>query len=57
MHLAETDIPIESIALNVGYTNPSYFTRRFKQLNKCSPSDYRLSYQQAVFSKSEARED
>lgn len=39
--LIKTCIPINSIAMNVGYTDQSYFTRKFFKIVGCSPSDYR----------------
>ena len=39
--LAETDVPIESIAVNVGYTDKNYFSRIFKKTVGVSPSTYR----------------
>ncbi len=39
--LAETDIPINDIALDVGYTRVNYFSRVFKKEFGTSPIDYR----------------
>lgn len=36
-----TELPIESIALSCGYTDPLVFTKAFKQMKKMSPSAYR----------------
>lgn len=39
--LAETDSPVTEIALNCGFSNPSYFSKQFKALLGCTPSEYR----------------
>ena len=39
--LHNSAMPITSIAYAVGFQDPSYFTRTFKQRFGCSPSDYR----------------
>ena len=39
------DIPIESIALSCGYTDPLVFAKAFKQLKKMSPSAFRREMQ------------
>lgn len=39
------DIPIESIALSCGYTDPLVFAKAFKQLKKMSPSAFRKEMQ------------
>ena len=38
-----TSLPIESIALSCGYSDPLVFAKSFKQIKKMSPSAYRLS--------------
>lgn len=40
-----TELPIESIALSCGYTDPLVFTKAFKQMKKMSPSVYRKEMQ------------
>lgn len=40
-----TDLPIESIALSCGYTDPLVFTKSFKQMKEMSPSAYRKEMQ------------
>ena len=40
-----TELPIESIALSCGYTDPLVFTKAFKQMKKMSPSGYRKEMQ------------
>ena len=40
-----TELPIESIALSCGYTDPLVFTKAFKQMKKMSPSAYRKEMQ------------
>lgn len=42
--LAETDSPVTEIALNWGFSNPSYFSKQFKALLGSTPSDYRAGY-------------
>lgn len=42
--LAETDIPIEQIALNVGFNSYSYFCTCFKQNCGTSPRVYRIQH-------------
>lgn len=39
--LAYTTVPINSVALQVGYDNFSYFARVFRKLAGCSPNEYR----------------
>jgi YesN/AraC family two-component response regulator len=36
---------IESISLQVGYNNPAYFTKKFKETYGATPSSYRMNYQ------------
>ena len=40
-----TSLPVESIALSCGYTDPLVFTKSFKQMKKMSPSAYRKQMQ------------
>ena len=40
--LMETNLPVEEIALNVGYENQSYFHRQFKMRYNITPRRYRL---------------
>jgi len=43
MELLETDIyPIKEIAFMCGYEDESYFSREFKKLSGCTPSEYKL---------------
>lgn len=41
MMLRNTNLSMSEIANNLGFTDPSYFTRRFKLNEKISPSEYR----------------
>jgi AraC-like DNA-binding protein len=41
--LSNSEMPITSIAYAVGFQDPSYFARSFKQYFGCCPSDYRLA--------------
>ena len=40
-----TDLPVESIALSCGYTDPLVFAKAFKQMKNMSPSIYRKEMQ------------
>ncbi|MBS4210219.1 response regulator transcription factor [Bacillus sp. FJAT-50079] len=40
--LKESDLPLEEIARLTGYTHQTYFNAKFKQLEKCTPTAYRL---------------
>lgn len=44
MLLIETDLPIEEIAVAVGYENQSYFYRQFKERYGMTPRKYRLEH-------------
>ena len=39
--LRTTELPVESIALSCGYTDPQVFTKAFKHVKRISPSGYR----------------
>jgi two-component system response regulator YesN len=39
--LKDTSVSISQIAAEVGYDDPCYFTRQFRQMLKMSPSEYR----------------
>ena len=39
--LQTTSLPVMEVAFEVGYENFSYFIRRFKEFQGCTPSDYR----------------
>lgn len=41
--LTETALPINQIATQTGFLDQNYFSRQFKKLYKCSPSEYRYS--------------
>lgn len=43
--LQMTDLPVESIALSCGYSDPLVFTKSFKQMKEMSPSSYRKEMQ------------
>ena len=38
----ETELPVEEIAINVGYENQSYFYRQFKARYEMTPNQYRI---------------
>ena len=39
--LKDTDLPVNDIARSVGYEDPMYFSRLFKQKKKRTPTHYR----------------
>lgn len=39
--LDNTSLPIKSVAEQVGFTDPLYFSRRFRQIHGCPPLQYR----------------
>ena len=41
MFLIETELPVEEIAVNIGYENHSYFYRQFKARYGMTPNQYR----------------
>lgn len=41
MFLVETELPVEEIAVNIGYENQSYFYRQFKKRYDMTPNEYR----------------
>ncbi len=47
-----TDLPVESIALSCGYSDPIVFAKSFKQMKKLSPSSYRKEMQKGETRKS-----
>ncbi|MCC9600423.1 AraC family transcriptional regulator [Stieleria sp. JC731] len=49
--LQHTNTPIAAIALEVGYSDQSAFTRQFRQATGMSPRDYRLAWQSSNSSK------
>lgn len=42
MFLMETELPVEEIAVNIGYENHSYFYRQFKARYGVTPNQYRI---------------
>ena len=40
--LRSTHIPLQDVALEVGYYNVASFIRRFKQIVGCTPGEYRI---------------
>ena len=46
--LIETNLPVEDIALNVGYENQSYFHRQFKIRYNITPRRYRLVHRRKM---------
>ena len=41
---ASTDLNISDIAYRCGFTDPRYFSRTFKQVNGCTPSEYAMRF-------------
>ena len=39
--LAESNYTVSKIADYVGFHSPSYFSKSFKEVNDCTPSEYR----------------
>ncbi len=46
--LDNSQMPITSIGYEVGFKDPSYFARAFKQFAGCTPSEYRLARRAGV---------
>jgi transcriptional regulator GlxA family with amidase domain len=44
-YLERTNLPIEAIALKVGYENIAFFRRVFKRVTRLGPRDYRRKFQ------------
>lgn len=44
MFLVETELPVEEIAVNIGYENQSYFYRQFKARYGMTPNQYRKTH-------------
>lgn len=42
--LTHNELPISYISDSVGYVSASHFTRRFRKIYGCSPSEYRKNY-------------
>ena len=40
--LTTTNAPITEIALNCGFSSPSYFSKQFRAIAGCSPTEYRM---------------
>ena len=47
--LSSTSMTIQEVAYNVGYNDPKYFMRVFKQAEQNTPSDYRRAFDQRHF--------
>lgn len=46
--LVNTDISISEIALQTGYNSFSYYSKRFREIMNCSPSEYREKIREAI---------
>ena len=44
--LAQSNLPINTVSIYVGYSNFSYFTKMFKENTGYSPLDYRRKFRQ-----------
>ena len=38
--LKKTDMAVKAVAFSVGYEDPLYFSRRFRETEGCSPKEY-----------------
>ena len=47
-YLRSSEIPIGSLAVNVGFPDQNYFTRRFRAITGLSPSAYRKKYRETT---------
>ena len=45
--LTETELPVSEIAARCGFQDVSYFTKTFRELRGCAPSEYRAKKEQA----------
>lgn len=48
--LINTDIPISDIALKTGFNSFSYYSKRFREIMHCTPSEYRQKIRNAITS-------
>ena len=55
--LASTVLPVNTVAINVGYENYSYFTRLFKKVTNLTPVEFRSQINPASQAKNESKED
>lgn len=46
--LVNTDLSISDIALRAGFNSFSYYSKRFRKIMHCTPSEYRLKIQNAI---------
>ena len=46
--LLETQYPISRIAMEVGYSNFSYFSKTFRDYAGCTPNEYRAKNQSII---------
>lgn len=46
--LSTTDYPISEVAMNVGFNDSTYFTKKFKEVTGLTPKRYRQTYQGQV---------
>ncbi len=49
--LMETELPVEKVAVNIGYENQSYFHLQFKKRYGVTPRQYRMQYKREKNSK------
>ena len=47
-YLRSSEIPIGSLAVNVGFPDQNYFSRRFRAMTGLSPSAYRKKYKKTT---------
>jgi AraC-like DNA-binding protein len=42
--LAETNLPVQEIAESLNFSDPLYFSRKFRQIMNCTATEYRLAH-------------
>lgn len=46
--LSDTNLPVTDIALSCGFSNPSYFSKKFRELMKSTPGEYRAGVRKTL---------
>ena len=57
MFLTETNLPVEEIAVSIGYENLSYFYRQFRERYGITPRQYRLAHKKKFHSEQTDKSD
>ena len=47
--LIHTEMPVKDIVLKIGYIDASSFIRRFRQVEGCTPGQYRAQHMKEGF--------